>query len=52
MSEGRLPAPKFISRERTAPAARAASSSPWVAERDIAVTAYDELWFQGRPTQP
>lgn len=50
MSEGRLPVPKVISRERVTESAVATTS--WAPERDLAVTAYDELWFQGRPTQP
>ena len=53
MSERRLHTPKAISRERPAPTVRPASTSSWNQhERDTAVTAYDELWFLGRPQLP
>ena len=56
MSERRLPIPKAISRDRATPAPRrvSTSSSSWVAEdrEPVTITAYDELWFQGRPQLP
>ena len=53
MSERRLPIPKAISRNRTAPTVRVASTSSWNQDdRETAVTAYDELWFLGRPKLP
>jgi hypothetical protein len=54
MSEGRLPIPRAISRERSPKPERRVSTSSWAAgdREPAAITAYDDLWFQGRPQLP
>ena len=52
MSEGRLPPPRAISRERLAPTSQLASTSSWSQGNSETVTAYDELWYTGRPKLP
>ena len=54
MSESRLPIPKAISRDRSVKPERRVSSSSWPASsrEPAAITAYDDLWFQGRPQLP
>jgi len=53
MSESRLPIPKALSRDRS-PKPDRRLSTVWVAgsQEPIAITAYDDLWFQGRPQLP
>jgi hypothetical protein len=54
MSEANIHTPRALDRGRPVARRRAAlppSSLP-APERDPAVTAYDELWFQGRPQLP
>jgi len=54
MSEGRLqPTRTAHSRDRAAAGGRLASTSAWNQDdREPATTAYDDLWFLGRPKLP
>ncbi len=54
MSEGRLqPNRTAHSRDRAASGGRLASTSAWNQDdREPATTAYDDLWFLGRPKLP
>jgi hypothetical protein len=54
MSEASISPAKTRARERSASARRAALAAHLAPQLDPdpAVTAYDELWFQGRPQLP
>ena len=54
MSEGRLqPIRDAHSRDRAATGGRLVSTSAWTLDaREPDTTAYDDLWFRGRPKLP